>query len=144
MKYINKTSGSIRLAALLAGAALFGLASQNALAAALRPAPHHQLGHTDVFRGSGGAAVVTGLPRRFWWTKKSILCSRRSHNQRGANDTAKVLTYTVTNTANSLLDFTLSIIQPAQVISSMPPHATYTLKARWCRLPGRGGYRSLH
>lgn len=32
MKYINKTSGSIRLAALLAGATLFGSVSQNALA----------------------------------------------------------------------------------------------------------------
>ena len=115
MKYINKTSGSIRLAALLAGAALFGLASQNALAAGT--ASGTPITNSATLTYSVAAVVqpvVTGTSTAFLVDEKiNLVVAAAATTNVVPNDTAKVLTYTVTNTANSLLDFTLSIIQPA-------------------------------
>ncbi len=115
MKYINKTSGSIRLAALLAGTALLGLVSQSALAAGT--ASGTSITNSATLTYSVLAVVqptITGSSTAFLVDEKiNLTVAAAATTNVVPNDTAKVLTYTVTNNANSPLDFTLSILQPA-------------------------------
>lgn len=115
MKYINKTSSSTRLVALLSGAALLGLVSQNALAAGT--ASGTSITNSATLTYSVAAVVqpaIIGTSTAFLVDEKiNLTVAAAATTNVVPNDTAKVLTYTVTNNANSALDFTLSIIQPA-------------------------------
>lgn len=115
MQFINKTSGSIRLAALLAGAALSGLASQNALAAGTTSGTSITNSATLTYSVAGvGQPDITATSTAFLVDARiNLTVAAAATTNVVPNDTGKVLTYTVTNTANNPLDFTLSIIQPA-------------------------------
>lgn len=115
MKYINKTSGAIRLAALLAGATLFGLTSQSALAAGT--AVGTPITNSATLTYSVATVVqptITGTSTAFVVDAKinlTVAPSATTNVVPGA--TAQVLTYTVTNNANTTLDFGLALQLPA-------------------------------
>lgn len=115
MKYIKKSSGSTKLAVLLAGAALSGLVSQNALAAGT--ASGTSITNSATLTYSVAAVVqpvIIGTSTAFLVDSRvNLTVAAAATTNVVPNDTAKVLTYTVTNTANNPLDFTLAILQPA-------------------------------
>lgn len=136
MKYINKTSGSIRLVALLSGAALLGLMSQGALAAPVgtaagtiinnkatltyaigavtQPVIESKPGGNTV-GGVGAGAVTTVLVDKKVNLTVVDPTAGTPHattpGQLGSTGLNSVA-YTVTNLGNSTQDFLLTIAQP--------------------------------
>lgn len=114
MKYLNKTSGSIRLAALLSGAAVLGLVSQSALAAGT--AVGTPITNSATLTYSVATVVqptITGTSTAFVVDSKinlTVAPAATTNVVPGA--TAQVLTFTVTNNANTILDFDLALQLP--------------------------------
>jgi hypothetical protein len=117
MRNINKTSGSPKFVALLAGAALLGLVSQSALAAGT--AVNTSITNTATLGYSVGGVAQTpidGVSTAFVVDAKINMTVTGGANTNvlpGA--TAQVSTFSVTNNANSTLDFSLAVTTPGTV-----------------------------
>jgi hypothetical protein len=112
MRNINKTSGSPRLVALMAGAALLGLVSQSAMAAGT--AAGDTISNTATVGYSiGGVSqtAITSTAATFLVDAKiNLTVSGGANTDVLPNATAQVSTFTVTNNSNSPLDFSLSLV----------------------------------
>ena len=111
MKYIKKTSSPPWLAALLSGAALLALVSQNALAAGTTAGT--SISNTATLSYSVGAVPQTNIPATstaFVVDEKvnlTVVGAITTNVVTGA--TAQATSFTVTNNANSPLDFNLAV-----------------------------------
>jgi uncharacterized repeat protein (TIGR01451 family) len=107
-----KTSISSRLAALLAGAALFGLISQNALAAAVGTAVGTSISNSATMNytvGGVGQTPITTTSASFVVDEKVNLTVGGGVTTNVVNGaTAQATAFTVTNNSNSPLDFNLA------------------------------------
>lgn len=112
MKYI-KTSISSKLVALLAGAALFGLVSQSALAAPIGTPVGTTISNSATlgYTVSGFAQpVINATPATFVVDEKiNLAVGSGVPTLVPANSTAQATAFTVTNTSNSPLDFSLAV-----------------------------------
>lgn len=123
MRNINKTSGSPRLVALMAGAALLGLVSQSAMAVCTPGVNCTASGDTisntaTVGYSIGGVSqtAITSTAATFLVDAKINLTVAGGANTNVLpNATAQVSTFTVTNNANSTLDFGLAVTTPGTV-----------------------------
>lgn len=136
MKYLNKTSGSIRLAALLFGAAVFGLVSQSAMAAGTAsatvisnmasltydvagsplyicsaPAGNSTLDNDGVCVNGANGAVVTDFAVD---NKVDLLVTEgnTTYTTSTAGSTLQTTSFSVKNEGNTTQDFALSLSQP--------------------------------
>ncbi|MDH4286659.1 MAG: hypothetical protein OEV26_04470 [Gallionella sp.] len=109
MKYLNKTSGTIRLASLLFGAALLGSVSQNALALT---APGTTISNTATLTYSVGAvaqAPITTIATSFVVDAKiDVLVSGGGIVTVTPSVISKVIPFTVTNLGNTRQNFALT------------------------------------
>jgi len=113
MKYINKTSGSIRLATLLFGAALLGLVSQNALAVGTAVGTSitnsalltYTVGGIDPTGGAGITATSTAFVVD---AKINLTVGGGIVTSVVPGSTLQATAFTVTNFSNTDLDFSLA------------------------------------
>lgn len=116
MKYINKTSGSIRLAALWFGAALLGLMSQNALAVCT-PGVNCTASGTVISNsaslaysvgGVGQAPIVSAGATFTVDNKVNLTVAKLADANIYPNSTNQVLYFSVTNNGNTSQSYALS------------------------------------
>jgi len=118
MKYLNFTSGPPKLVALLAGAALLGLVSQNVLA--LGTATGTSISNTATLSYTVGGVDPTGGVGIPATSAAFVVDAKVNLTVAGTGvaipvvpgSSAQVATFTVTNNANNPLDFTLAANQP--------------------------------
>lgn len=112
MRNINKTSGSPRLVALMAGAALLGLVSQSAMAAGTAAGdPISNTATVGYSIGGVTQTAITSTAATFLVDAKINLTVTGGTNTNVLpNATAQISTFTVTNNSNSPLDFSLSLV----------------------------------
>lgn len=116
MKYLNKSSGSIRLATLLFGAAVFGLVSQSAMAACT-PGVNCTASGTVISNqatlaysvGGVGQAGITSAAATFTVDNKVMLTvAKLADASILPNSTNQVLYFSVTNTGNTSQSYALT------------------------------------
>lgn len=121
MKHINKTSGSARLASLLAGAALFGLASQSALAVGTASGTSISNSATVSYSVATVAQTpITSAPVAFVVDNKvNLTVAKDTDNATTVPGSSnQAVAFTVTNNGNTAQRFSLTAIVGASTLTN--------------------------
>lgn len=121
MKHINKTSGSARLATLLAGAALFGMASQSALAAGtLSGVTISNQATVNYSVGAQAQPAITTVAATFVVDNKVNLTVQKVADNAATitNMNNQAVAFTVTNNGNTSQRYALSAVVGASTLTN--------------------------